>query len=115
MKTPLCFIAVLFFCTAFSQLPDEETVLRLSNTMFKWEVEENIDSLANLFDDKLNIVNSRGEIQTKEQYLKTLRSGSFKHDSIYVEQSIATAEGNTATVIGKGRFVMTVSGNQMRR
>ncbi len=83
--------------------------------MFTWEVNGNMDSLAHLFDEKLSIVNSRGEIQNKNQYLSTLSSGNFKHDSINVEQNTVTVKNNTATVIGKGRFVMTLNGNNLRR
>ena len=115
MKTPLIILALLLFSKSFSQSTDEATVLRLSNTMFTWEVNDQTDSLSNLFDESLSIVNSRGDIQNKTQYLATLRSGDFKHDSISVEQNVATVKDNTATVIGKGEFVMTVSGNKVRR
>ena len=60
--------------------------------MFRWEVEEKTDSLVGLFDEKLRVVNSRGEIQTKAQYLDILRSGTSKHDSINVENNIATVK-----------------------
>ena len=91
------------------------TRLRLSNTMFTWEVNGNMDSLTHLFDSKLSIVNSRGEIQNKAQFLSTLSSGNFEHDSIDVEQSVAIVKNNTATVIGKGRFAMTLNGNKLHR
>lgn len=68
-----------------------------------------------MLNEKFKVVNSRGEIQNKEQYLTTLRSGNFKHDSIAIEQSTVTLVNNTATVIGKGWFHMTVSGNKLHR
>ncbi len=115
MKTPLFLIALFLFCKGFSQSSEEAKVLRLSSSMFTWEVNGNMDSLAHLFDEKISIVNSCGEIQNKEQYLTSLRSGNFKHDSINVEQNTVTVKNNTATIIGKGRFTMTLNGNKLHR
>ena len=115
MKTTLLAIAVLFSLKSLAQTAEEKNVVDLSNKIFAWEVALKTDSLANLFDDKLSVVNSHGEIQTKDQYLKTLSSGTFKHDTINVEQSTAIIKNNTAILTGKGRFAMTVSGKKIDR
>jgi hypothetical protein len=111
------FIFTIVFTTngIFAQSKAETDVLHLSSNIFNWEVENKINLLEALLSDKFSVVTSRGEVQTKEQYLATLRSGNFKHDSIVVEQSNATIVDNTATVIGKGWFHMTVSGNKLHR
>lgn len=107
---------ILFTGTqAFGQATNEAQISGLSKQIFQWEIEGKTDSLADVFDNKLSIVNSRGQIQSKQQYLAVLNSGNFKHDSINIEQSIVTVKNTTATVIGKGFFVMTVSGNKVNR
>lgn len=98
-----------------AQSKTETEILQLSNNIFNWEVKNKIDSLEDLLSDKFKVVNSHGDIQTKEQYLATLKSGNVKHDSIIVEQSIVTLVDNTATVIGKGWFHITASGNKLHR
>jgi len=69
----ILFILVVLFSTnhVFSQSKSEAEVLNLSNKIFGWEVENNITSLGGLLSEKFKVVNSRGEIQTKEQYLTT--------------------------------------------
>jgi hypothetical protein len=98
---------------AKAQSPDESQVLHLSKQIFNWEVENKIDSLAGSFDTKFFVVSSAGETQTKDQYLTRLRSGSFIHNSIEVEESVATVIDNTATLSGKGKFTVTVSGKRI--
>jgi hypothetical protein len=99
----------------FSQSGAEKKVLALSNKIFNWEVENNISSLQALMSNKFIVVTIRGDIQSKEQYLATLSSGNLKHDSIAVEKSTVTIVNNTATVIGRGWFFMTVSGSKIHR
>ena len=115
MKYIILFTAVFTATSAFSQSKTEAEVLQLSNSIFTWEVENKINLIEPLLSNKFSAVTSRGEIQTKEQYLTTLGSGNFKHDSILVEQSMVTLVDNTATVIGKGWFHMTLSGNKLHR
>lgn len=52
-------------------------------------------------------------MQTKNQYLTTLKGGNFMHNSIDVEENTATVVNGTATVVGKGKFVVTISGNKI--
>ena len=109
-------LAIAFTASpAFSQSVTEAGSLNLSHQIFNWEIENKIDSLKDFMSEKCSVVTSRGDIQNKEQYIATLRSGNFKHDSITVEQNIVTIVNNTATVIGKGMFHMTVSGNKLHR
>ncbi len=115
MKAAFSILTILFVLHGFAQSPADAEILKLSNDIFTWEVDNKINTLEGLLSEKFKVVTSRGEIQTKEQYLTTLRSGNVKHDSIAIEQSIATIEDKTAIVIGKGWFHMTVSGNKLHR
>lgn len=98
-----------------AQSQTEVGVEQLSKNIFSWEVDNKINLLEDLLSDKFKVVTSRGDIQTKEQYLATLRSRDVKHDSIIVEQNMVTLVGNTATVIGKVWFHITASGNKLHR
>jgi len=115
MKSILTLAAVFFIGQVFAQKSDESTLLSLSASVFRWEVGNHIDSLEGLLAEKFRVVTSRGDMQTKDQYLATLRSGNVFHDSIRVEQNSAGITGTTAIVTGRGWFHMTVSNNKLHR
>jgi hypothetical protein len=113
LKTGLI-IALLFAgLQSFSQTPSEKEILKLSDDIFKWEVQNKIDSLEKVFHESFVVVGSDGASQYKAQYINRLKSGSFVHNSIDVEESKAIVSGNTAIVSGKGKFSVTVSGNKV--
>jgi len=114
MKT----IAILIICTLLAgnsnaQSDPGAAALKLSADIFRWETNNQIDSLETVFHDQFVVVSSSGESQVKSQYLQRLKSGNFVHNSIDVEQNTATVTGNTAVVTGKGKFTVTVSGNKV--
>ncbi|MEN9980892.1 MAG: hypothetical protein RL542_679 [Bacteroidota bacterium] len=109
-----CLIAVLLLTglQSFSQTTSEKEVLQLSADIFKWEVENNFTALDTIFHEQFVVFSSNGMNQFKKDYIKRLQSGAFIHNSINVEENKATVTENTAVVIGKGRFAVTVSGNK---
>jgi hypothetical protein len=115
MKFILIFASVIAANPVFSQSKTEAEVSNLSGKIFRWEVENKINLLEGVLSEKFSVVTSRGDIQTKAQYVTTLSSGNVKHDSIAIEQSTVTIVDKTVIVIGKGWFHMTVSGNKIHR
>jgi hypothetical protein len=92
-----------------------KSVTDLSDRIFNWEIHDSFDSLEQILDENFRVVTSKGEVQTKTQYIANLRSGTFTHDSIMVEQHQANIVNQTAVLTGRGRFHMTVSGNKVQR
>ncbi|SHN36248.1 nuclear transport factor 2 family protein [Mucilaginibacter sp. OK098] len=113
MKIILTALLLLAAGAVSAQSVQETQILALSNTIFRWDITNQVDSLANIFDQKFILVIGTGEIQRKDQYLTILRSGNFVHNNIDVEENIATVENSTATVVGKGKFTVTISGNKV--
>ncbi|GAA3974855.1 nuclear transport factor 2 family protein [Mucilaginibacter dorajii] len=112
MKLIIAMVVMLSALTGYAQSPAEVAALKLSARVFTWEVDNKIDSLHNVFDAKFIAYTSSGDHQLKEQYIATLKSGKVVHNSINIEESRATVASNTATVGGKGKFTITVNGNQ---
>jgi len=112
MKLKLTAVLLFIIGAVSAQSKQEAQILALSKTFFRWETTNQVDSLAGLFDQKFMLVSGPGEIQTKDQYLATLRSGNFVHNSVDVEENTATVQNGTATVVGKGKFTVTISGNK---
>ena len=111
-------VFIITFLFSFSigtmaQLKPEAEIINLSNTIFKWEVDNNIDSLKMIFDEKFIVVSGDGRSKDKKEYIAMLGSGSFLHNNIDVIENKATVVNNTATVIGKGKFSLTISGNKI--
>jgi len=113
MKTILFTLFTLVALHASAQSAKETEILRLSNQIFKWEVEGKIDSLEKTFNDKFVVVSASGDQQTKGQYIARLKSGNFVHNSIDVQENSAIVSDNTATVVGKGTFTVTSSGKKV--
>lgn len=115
MKKTILLLTLLFtVIQSFSQTSSEKEILQLSNDIFKWEVDNKIDSLEKVFHEKFVVVGSDGNSQLKNPYLNRLKSGAFVHDAINIEENSAIVSDNTAIVIGKGMFSVTVSGNKIK-
>lgn len=115
MKKTILLLTLLFtVIQSFSQTSSEKEILQLSNDIFKWEVDNKIDSLEKVFHEKFVVVGSDGNSQLKNPYLNRLKSGTFVHDAINVEENSAIVSDNTAIVTGKGMFSVTVSGNKIK-
>jgi Domain of unknown function (DUF4440) len=113
MKHALLIFFLLIGFQSFSQTTAEKDILKLSAKIFTWEVTNKIDSLEKVFDEKFVVVGGDGSSQFKKQYISVLRSGNFTHNSIEASENLATLVNNTATVVGKGKFTVTVSGNKI--
>lgn len=112
LKKTLIFIFLLFSIQSSAQTKDESQVLKISKDLFRWEIENKFDSLANLFDNNLIVVGSIGTKRGKTEYLTDLKNGKPVHISITVQETSATITGTTAIVIGKGVFVTSVNDTQ---
>jgi len=113
MKIILTALLLLITAAVSAQSRQEAQILALSKTIIRWDTTNQVDSLANIFDQNFMVVSGTGEIQKRDQYLTALRSGNFVHNNIDVEENIATVENSTATVVGKGKFTVTISGNKV--
>lgn len=109
MKLIFVLTALLFASSVSSQTPSKTAILNLSKKIFQFEVEGKLDSLADLFDEDLVIVSSSGAKKSKQEYLADLKAGKPVHNSIEVKEESATLFGQTAIVVGKGIFVVTIN------
>jgi hypothetical protein len=110
LKAILTFVFLFAAIQLFAQSTAESEILTISNALFRWETEGNIDSLANLFDENFVIIGSSGVKRSGKEYLDNLKNGRPIHNSIVVEETSATIHGTTAIVTGKGIFVTTMNG-----
>ena len=109
MKT---FLTVLFLtCVSFSfaQTKEEKEVAELARKKFRWMIEEKLDSLRDLLDDRLMYAHSSGWIQTKKDFLDDFTNGKLTYYSIDVEDLKARAYPSTVIINGRGKFTTTLN------
>ncbi len=112
MKRTTLFVFVLLIGTLHlvaQTVNSEHYLLSLSKAKFKWMVTKNIDSLKSLLDERLQYVHSNGWIQSKQEVLDDLKSGKLVYREVEVEKATVRMYGQTAVVVGKGRFAGEVS------
>lgn len=112
MKIYLSVVMLLLSINSFSQSATENEVLKISSQFFRWEVENKIDSVASILAEQFVAASSDGSTIKKKDYIERLSAGNFTHNAITVSEQSAVISGNTAIVIGAGKFDMTVSGRQ---
>ncbi|MCI1189148.1 nuclear transport factor 2 family protein [Hymenobacter sp. DH14] len=95
---------------ALTQTATETEILRLSQEKFRWKTEGQIDRLADLFDDALVFVHLNGHFSSKQEWIEELRTKRFIYNAIDLQEASARAYGDTAVLVGKARFRVTMHG-----
>lgn len=111
MKFLFTTAVIMLSVSCFSQSKVETEVLKISELKFHYMTTQKLDSLANLFDEKMILQHANGKVQTKAEYLDNLKSGMLKYDSAVVQDVSARIIGTTAIVLGKCHFAIHFKGN----
>lgn len=98
--------------TTASHTPEQQAILDLSKKTWDWMAERNVDSLKNLFDDKVMFVHMGGT-WGKTQELETIKSGGiwYKHAEVYAAE--VNTFGNAAIVLQDIDLQAVVGGRQV--
>jgi hypothetical protein len=112
LKITLSISIFLLTYQVFSQSKSELEIINLSNTKFRWQLEGKLDSLSNMFDDKIILQHASGKIQSKNEYLENLKSGMLVYNKIDVKENSVRIIGATAILIGKVDFNVSINGEK---
>lgn len=98
--------------TAASHTPEQQGIINLSKKTWDWMAEKNVDSLKNLFDDKVMFVHMGGT-WGKTQELETIKSGGiwYKHAEVYAAD--VRTFGNAAILLEDIDLQAVVGGRQV--
>jgi hypothetical protein len=98
--------------TATSHTPGQQEIIDLSKKIWDWMAEKNVDSLKNLFDDKVMFVHMGGT-WGKTQELETIKSGGiwYKHAEVYAAD--VRTFGNAAILLEDIDLQAVVGGRQV--
>lgn len=107
------FICIAFFSvlvsSSFAQTKEEQEILNLVKKKFRWMIEEKLDSLRDLLDERLTYTHSSGWIQTRKDFIDDFTNGKLTYHSIELEDLKARIYPNTAIVNGRGKFTTTLN------
>lgn len=98
--------------TVASHTPEQQEIIDLSKKTWDWMAEKNVDSLKNLFDDKVMFVHMGGT-WGKTRELETIKSGGiwYKHAEVYAAD--VRTFGNTAILLEDIDLQAVVGGRQV--
>lgn len=111
MKTAFTFFAIFLCALSFGQSKTETEILSLSKEKFRWMLDKKLDSLSDILDEKVIMQHASGMVQSKSEYLETIRSGKLIYNKIDIKESSVRIIGQTAIVTGKVDFNVTINGS----
>ena len=97
---------------ALSQPATEAEILALSQEKFRWKTQGQIDRIEDLFDDELVFIHLNGHFSSKREWIQELRTKRFVYNAIDLKEASAKVYGNTAVLVGKARFSVTMNGSK---
>lgn len=106
-------IAFLLACICAKAQSNEQAVLDLSKKKFGWMIRMKYDSLQAALDDRLMFVHSNGWVENKQEFIQDVKSGKLRYTNIQVIEATARVYPSTAIVTGKGKFQVTLEGNNL--
>ena len=113
MKKYVVVIILLMGCFASRAQSAEQTVLELSQRKFGWMIRMKYDSLQAALDERLLFVHSNGWTENKQEFIQDIKSGKLRYSNIQVLEATARVYPSTAIVNGKGKFQVTLEGNNL--
>jgi len=92
--------------------PQEQEILSLSRTKWRWMSERKVDSLAALFHDEAVFVHMGGTM-SKTQELDVIRGGMIQYKTAEIQEASVRFIGSTAILLNRIRLTAVVGGNEV--
>jgi hypothetical protein len=89
----------------------EKFVLALHAKKFNWMVEQKLDSLKKVLDERLVYIHSNGWMQRKQDVIDDFKNGKLKYNSVRVDSAGARVYQGAVIVVGKALINATLNGN----
>ncbi len=91
---------------------EEQEIINLSKTKWRWMAERNVDSLNALFNEKAVFVHMGGNMN-KEHELNVIKTGAIQYKQADIQETSVQFIGNTAILLNKIRLLAVVGGNEV--
>ncbi|MFZ9980975.1 MAG: nuclear transport factor 2 family protein [Cyclobacteriaceae bacterium] len=108
----LSFILIVCGFSSTAQTKDEAEIENISRKKFRWMIEQKLDSLDLLTDERLSYIHSNGWVQSKKEFLEDFK-GKLIYHKIDINELSARVYRRSAVVTGKGHFSVSLNGNKL--
>jgi uncharacterized protein YciI len=88
----------------------EQEIREIETRRFKAMTDQDIAALDRILSDDLTYTHSNARVDTKAQYISSIRSGELKYLSILPSELKVRAYGNTAVVTGRAAMKLEIRG-----
>lgn len=92
--------------------PQEQEILSLSKTKWRWMSERKVDSLAALFHDEAVFVHMGGTM-SRDRELEVIRGGMIQYKTAEIQEASVRFIGSTAILLNRIRLTAVVGGNEV--
>lgn len=112
MRILFIFILIVSGFSVTAQTKDEAEIESISRKKFRWMIEQKLDSLDLLTDDRLSYIHSNGWVQSKKEFLEDFK-GKLIYHKIDINELSARVYRRSAVVTGKGHFTVSLNGTRL--
>ena len=106
----LLLASALFAGVGICQDPTEAALLRLEDERIQAMVAGDIPTLERILSPDLSYTHSTGRVETRQEYLDSLRAGRTKYRSMRREDVRVRVFGSTAVITGRAQVEVTTEG-----
>jgi ketosteroid isomerase-like protein len=106
----LCVLVQLIACATDRPVQQAAAVRDVERARFRAMVANDVEELSRLLADDVVYIHSNGEVESKADFLRRLRSGSLRYRSVEPADVRVRIYGHTAVTTGRSRMAVTSAG-----
>lgn len=108
----IAFLMIMSTQLSFAQSYENQKIIQLSKDKWKWMSDKNVETLADLFDEKSVFVHMGGS-WGKQQEIDVIKSGGIWYKKATIHDVSVNIIENTAVLLNKIDLLAVVGGNEV--
>lgn len=108
----IAFLMIMSTQMSFAQSSEDQKIMQLSKDKWQWMSDKNVETLADLFDEKSVFVHMGGS-WGKQQEIDVIKSGGIWYKKATIHDVSVNIIENTAVLLNKIDLLAVVGGNEV--
>lgn len=108
----IAFLMIMSTQLSFAQSSEDQKIMQLSKDKWQWMSDKNVETLADLFDEKSVFVHMGGS-WGKQQEIDVIKSGGIWYKKATIHDVSVNIIENTAVLLNKIDLLAVVGGNEV--